>query len=286
MNTKHVLLDIAERDLAAAESLFEKELYPQAVFYLQQAVEKATKSFGLHHNIISEDELEEIGHDSLEIYLKVVEGLKNKVKRFQELIKKLPKLKHTTLFKKYEDIGSEKFDEMLDKFEFYLKHSNRKISDKEMEEIISELINLETEIENKEIKVNKNEIENFKHLFQEVANTFAEEHPELRENIKREMKKFESLTPELMEEFAVSFSIPQAICNNHLLFLSLISCPHAISSRYPYPEHEHNPLMVYTVEHPIIKRFDRLTQITKGVLERMSKLFSKNVSEKLSFGVN
>jgi HEPN domain-containing protein len=273
MNTNHVLLYIAERDLAAAESLFEKKLYPQAVFYLQQAVEKATKSFALHNNIISEDELKEISHASLKIYLKIVEEHKNKVKEFQELIKKLPKLKHTTLFKKYEDISSEKFDEMLDKFEFYLKHSNRKISDKEMEETISELINLETEIENKEIK-SKNEVENFRHLFQEVANTFAGEHPELRENIKRGKKRFESLTPELMEEL-ISFSISQAIYCNHLLFLSLILCPHVISSRYPYPEHGHNPLMVYTVEHPIIKRFDRLTQITKGVLERM-KLFSEN----------
>ncbi len=284
MNTKSVLLDIAERDLNASKCLFEKKLYPQAVFYLEQAVEKAAKSFGLHQNIISEDDLEEIGHDSLEIYLKVVEGLKNKVKRFQERIKKLPKLKHTTLFKEYENIGSEKFDEMLDKFESYLKRSDRKISDEEIEKMISELINLEAEIESQKITIDKNEIENLKFLYQEVANTLAEEHPELRENIKGEMKKFESLTPELIEELIVSFSIPQAICSTHLLFLSLISCPHAISSRYPYPEYEHNPLMVYTVEHPIIKKFDRLTQITKGVLERMSKLFSKNVSEKPSFG--
>jgi len=280
MNTKQVLLDIAKQDLEAAKSLYEKKLYPQAVFYLEQAVEKATKSMGLYQNVISEDELKDIGHESIEIYVKVVEGLKNKLIRFQDRIKQFPKLKHTTLFKEYENLSLDKFDDMLNNFEFYIKHPDRQISETELEKTIFELTKLETEIESQKITIEKDEIENFKPLFREVADVISEQYPASKETIEEELKKLESVPLELMEEL-MGLSIIQAICNNHLLFLSAISCPHAVSSRYPYPKYEHNPLTAYTGEHPLIKRFDQITRIIKGVLDKMSKLFSQDSSDKL-----
>lgn len=59
MSFAETLFEIARTDLEAAKCLFEQELYPQAVFYLQQSVEKATKSFGLLKDIIKEGEVKE-----------------------------------------------------------------------------------------------------------------------------------------------------------------------------------------------------------------------------------
>ncbi len=253
MNTKHVLLDIAKSDLVAAKSLFKKKLYPQAVFYLEQSVEKATKSFGLHLqqaqedvkkffgldlNVIGEKELKNIGHNSWEIYFNIAKGFKN---NFPGLFKNFPK-----------------FDEDMDKSRSYLKQYGYKIPDEGVEGIISILNNLETEI--KRIKINKNEMEQSKNEtgrnLQEGVNTLIEEEPELIESI-----------------------ISLVICFIRLLFLSMLLCPHTTSSRYPYPKYKHNPLRLYTDKHPIIKRFDNLTQKTDEVLEVMSELFSENDSE-------
>lgn len=41
MNESFSLLDIAFSDLNASEILFERNQYPQSIFFLQQAVEKS-----------------------------------------------------------------------------------------------------------------------------------------------------------------------------------------------------------------------------------------------------
>lgn len=51
------LLFIAKQDLEASKILYEKKLYPQSVYYLQQCIEKITKAFGLWTGFIEEKEL-------------------------------------------------------------------------------------------------------------------------------------------------------------------------------------------------------------------------------------
>ncbi len=62
MKLSKTLLEIAKKDLEAAKCLYEKELYPQAIFYLQQSVEKAAKSFAIMTNMIKEDEVKAVWH--------------------------------------------------------------------------------------------------------------------------------------------------------------------------------------------------------------------------------
>lgn len=277
MKTELVLLEIAQKDLEAAKSLFKDKLYSQAIFYLQQTVEKATKSMGIHLKIIGEDELEDIGHESVKIYVRIIEGFKNVVKKFQEPIKKIPKLKHTTLLKKYENVDPDKFSSIVDNFESYLTHPNMDISDEELEKIISELTKLEAEIRNQKITIEREE-ESLKLFIREV-NATREEHP-VFPGVYKKLKKLESLTPELMAKF-IECWISTIICYLDLLYLSVILCPHAVFSRYPYPKCEHNPLEIYTEEHPLVKRFEQLSNITERVLDRLSKSFSENISERL-----
>lgn len=282
MNTKQVLLDIARQDLESARNLFEKKLYSQAIFYLEQAVEKATKSLGLYQNIISEDELEDIGHESIEIYVRVIKGLKSKVIRFRERVKQFPKLKHVTLIKKYENLDLEKFTKIVDGFEASLKEPISQISDEELDKLLSELAKIEREIEARRT-IEKDELENLKQLYQGVADAILDKHPEFRENVEKELTKFGSLTPEAVEKLVTSSTIPRVICNYSLMFLSAILSPHAIPPRYPYPKRGHDPLIVYTPEHPLIKRFDQIARTTESVLDKMTVLYSQELPEELSF---
>lgn len=282
MNTNQVFLDIAKQDLESARNLFEKRLYSQAIFYLEQAVEKATKSLGLYQNIISEDELEDIGHESIEIYVMVIKGLKSKVIRFSERIKQFPKLKHVTLIKEYENLDLEKFTKIVDGFEAGLKEQIRQLSDEELDKLLSELAKIEREIEALRT-IEKDELENLKQLYQGVADAILEKHLEFREKVEKELSKFGLLTPEAIEKLITSLTIPRVICNYFLMFLSAILSPHVTSSRYPYPKRGHNPLVVYSPEHPLIKRFDQITRTTESVLDKMTVLYSQELPEELSF---
>jgi len=101
MTFAETLFEIARKDLEAAKCLFERELYPQAVFYLQQSVEKANKSFAMLSGIIKEDEKESkaIGHDSMKVYKKSIKEQKEKLEKINEAFKKFPKLKEIKFMK-------------------------------------------------------------------------------------------------------------------------------------------------------------------------------------------
>ncbi|MDD4255184.1 MAG: HEPN domain-containing protein [Methanofollis sp.] len=58
-------LAIARQDLDAAMCLYDQGYYPQAVFFLQQGVEKGWKAFGYHHGTITLEEArntKDVGH--------------------------------------------------------------------------------------------------------------------------------------------------------------------------------------------------------------------------------
>ena len=59
-------LAIAEKDLEAAEYLFNGQHYQQAVFSFQQSVEKLLKGFGLFLGLIKDPR--KSGHDTLKLY--------------------------------------------------------------------------------------------------------------------------------------------------------------------------------------------------------------------------
>jgi HEPN domain-containing protein len=85
------LIRLSQGDFEAAKILFERRLYPQAIYMLQQSLEKAVKALLLKMNIVrSEEELKSkkkgIGHD---VVKKTLELLTNKL---EEKIKEVPRI--------------------------------------------------------------------------------------------------------------------------------------------------------------------------------------------------
>lgn len=276
MKTDLMFLEVSKNDLEVANHLFEKGFYPQSIFYLQQAVEKATKAWGLHFGIISEDELKKIGHESSKVYLKILKKLRPRARRGYRILSRLPKVKRSKLVRKYEDISMEEFDAIMDNFEDYIKNPQDFVSEEELEGFISELNKIEKEV-GKQKKIKKGEIKEFKQEVVDLVNTIAGEYSISSNSRRKVLEDLERWTPDLIKKYVDSFAIPIAVYGNYLLFLSLILCPHAVSSRYP--DHE-NPLNIYTEEHPLIKRFNQLTAASDKTLKGVSALFSKDFSEK------
>jgi len=86
------LLDIAKKDLEASKYLFDGGFYPHAVFYLQQSVEKALKSFLLKYGMIKKNTLKaNMGHNlkrGIVIFFKQTLELGKKRQNVDEKIKR------------------------------------------------------------------------------------------------------------------------------------------------------------------------------------------------------
>lgn len=68
MNPYSDLLNTAQRDLEASRVLHHTENYPAAVFYYQQAVEKACKFWGLSTGLITWEGIRRIGHNPDKVF--------------------------------------------------------------------------------------------------------------------------------------------------------------------------------------------------------------------------
>jgi len=249
--------------------VFNNGFYAQAVFYLEQSIEKAVKSVGLHYNIITEKDLRDISHEATKIYAKIFRELKKKVAKFYDKIRQLPALRKTTLFKKYSWVDRKKFEEMLNRCESYISQPQRGISEQELEKLLSELSLIYTEVQ--KCKVTQPELEEYKAFVRKVAESVVRELPRTH----RTIRALESLDMESLSSSIASIGIPQAICNTCLMLLAPVLIPHATSTRYPYPEYEQNPLTTYTPNNPIVRKFHQLAGLTEIALNAVTSLYSQ-----------
>ena len=138
MKFAETLFEIAKKDLEAAKCLFERELYPQAVFYLQQSVEKATKSFG---NLSEDEAKEDIRHKSIKVYKKLLAEERKRLENLEKAIEKFPELQKTKIVGNL-DLGDHR--KKLDNSLNLLPEINRKADYIFTKETIKNLIELLT----------------------------------------------------------------------------------------------------------------------------------------------
>lgn len=78
-------LKTSRDDLRASEIMYEKGLYALAVYHLQQAVEKATKTYCLAFGMATAAETKRIGHDSLKGHLIYAKKLSRFIPEFGQI---------------------------------------------------------------------------------------------------------------------------------------------------------------------------------------------------------
>jgi HEPN domain-containing protein len=280
---KEAFFEISQKDLKASKLLFKNKLYPQAVFYLQQSVEKATKSFGILNEIITLEEARyDVGHDSLKIYKKMMKSLQKEMEYFEEIINKNPRLGKNKIV---EDItsnfSSKKMREYLNSLN---DMDNKRVynfpSKKDIESSIKLLDIIESKLGKSSLPsiLTKQKLEESVKNMEEPLDTFSELDPEIVDQVKNGVN--ELLAPDSrnvilgigefwMDLLYVLFSL--------FLLSYLLPWYHAIYTKYP-DEKGQNPREIYNEEHPLIRFYDDLVKIMEKTLSKMGNLFFKEAN--------
>ena len=270
-------LKMANRDFRSSKILYEHHLYPQAMFYFSQSVEKANKALALTTGNYTEEDMVNIRHDSTTIYKNGIIETKKKYQKLSRDLDELPDLKDTNfvvnldLQNRIEDCDAtlREFAEIQNGiFDFVF------ISKREIVNILKEIQSTE-----KEIEEGISEIENFelteqmwKEQKDEIVKQFSNSNnKELTNHIEEEfidsnltIKEIEDMIKQMylgLSHF-ISFSNP-------LYHLAVITLPHSVITRYP--KNEFYPTKIYTRRLAIVRNLPNLYKVQSKALKHLEE---------------
>jgi HEPN domain-containing protein len=284
MDISDELFDIANKDLEAAEVLYARGLYPQAIFSLQQSIEKASKSLFVKVGAAESTDLENfISHNPIEIIELLSKKEKEIQKENEKLMEKIPELKESEFFKK--DLNKEpdleiKKKEELTKISFDINSSEKKFVEKIS--VIKNLINAAVMnidyLKKNGIKgfIDEKHLKEFIRLFQLVSKKYP-----LIVKTKRFEDRNEIL--KLLQIFLHFFYLLYPLFLS-LLLLSLITLIGAVYSRYPDIPKDSIPKNLFDSNSPIIRNFYDVVYVYKCNLKFIEALFEGMKEMKKYYG--
>lgn len=284
MKIDEELLMIAKKDLQASRVLFDNRLYPQAIFFFQQSVEKANKAFALVTNQVTEKELLfDIGHVPTRIYKKAIKQQQIKYEQFDQHLTIVPELKEVNILK---NINVQKviknFEDFLEFLEYIDKerHNSIYMSAGDIRRYLKEI-----ESSKKDVRDNLNEISKFKlnEVWEETKENIVEMYNVyLKYNPIQVRKEIENLEKLDVYEFENSIKIYLKFLliiqclSVSLLNLAIITLPHSINSRYP--QNDLTPRIIYKKTLPIVRKLPELFGLQHDILNELRK-FKTNFEE-------
>lgn len=278
------LFFIASDDLDCSEILYQEQYYPQSVFYLQQAVEKAVKSMALLFEAIPEKDLHrKVGHKPLEVFRRPINTLSENIIALSSNPDESPEFK--TIIQLSEiDLGE--FTTNIKKWQHYFNAyiqniANYKLTAEEFAGCLNTIENIDNAIYEAEKKIREDGIndEQFTAMKGELKTRLESTlillkiSDEEKEEMRNELNSFfTAFLPNVeLFKFTISILIKILRIGVNLFCLSIITTSHATKSRYP--ESDTNPLTLYTSELPLIERMHELHEITRHTLDEMDRLF-------------
>ena len=225
------LLETSRKDLEASRTLHKKKLYPQAVFYFQQSVEKSTKSFGLIEKMIDEKGLwNKIKHKPLKIFTRLIKKY-DKRPEINKTIKEIEALEEDD--KKYAEI-----------------------SQKELKSLITSLENILRDIETfkPESELSEEQLKNIRTGLIKGLDYIKTKYPEEYEQIYGPKVEIENIMRAMFKIYLIRHSL-----NMSSVYLSFMAGPHSVLSRYP--KENFSPEEFYNRENPLVKSLPRLIKI-------------------------
>lgn len=276
------LLEIARRDLKASKYLFKKKMYPQAVFLLQQSVEKAVKSLAIHNGILTKDKARRFGHNPIKVYAETIQHWKQLGSAIRDsgIREVLPEL---NVFFMVRDLPERGMD--FEKISSYLEKASTAyksvfLSKKEIDQLLAQIDEARDYLEHrkkefdveKELESKKEQTMQILAIFAKLARKQPEELEAFKKKITPEMdKKLQSSRKYLISR--IRGLIDLSFCDISLLYLSFILLPHSTCSRYPVEKI--NPLEVYKKEFPLVKRYNKIASLMDEILAKITYSFSR-----------
>ncbi len=256
-------LDVSESDLKASICLYKNGFYPQAIFYLQQSVEKAAKAFGLLVGVIKFSDLMKIRHKTLKVHKAIVENLENRL----DTIYRIEQDHQVGEILSFLDIKSirKSVTEFHRQYGRIMSGDIPDITEERIDEIIQELNNLEFQIHQAINSINSR-----------VENSISDSILDMFEyfkgwgiNIEFDTKEILDLSKAIARKI-IPYLLDGTYVSVALFNLGLVTFVHVSSSRYP---EKVNPLEIYNEKHPIIRKFQELTEIMEKILDKLRNLY-------------
>jgi HEPN domain-containing protein len=242
-----VLLKIAHKDLEASSILFREKLYSQAVFFLQQSIEKAAKAIGLREGQVSKKQLKQkIGHKAWMVFIEYY----NRALKIQKQLEGVREEEHVSkILSPLKDLLNMITHDLIPLLEEYKKVEKNMSSPAKTDETIDLIINLlYTVLKSGELKKILDE--------------------DIEARIHELLEPFSEITgKELMTKLR-----GEEIGGRLVLFIfSFLLERHATWSRYP--DERFNPLEYYSERTPLIKRFNEIANMIDGALKEIEQLY-------------
>jgi len=277
-------LFIALEDLDSSIVLYHRKHYPQSVFYLQQAVEKAVKSLGLLFEIVSEDDLQrKIGHNPLRVYKKSFTKISDDLPSMNRELDTHPEFKEM-LHSSGIDIDelASSMKKLVHQFDEYIcTVVSYNLSAEVLSGLLSTIESFNREIEKAEEKIRDGGISD--EVFAAIKEELRTQIESLINSIHIPTQQKEAMRNELDSfftaflpnkeffEYFIEVLLKAVRIGPNLFYLSIITSPHATKSRYP--EGNFDPLQFYTPGSPLIDKLPELQDITRHTLEEMDVLY-------------
>jgi len=275
-------LSIAQRELESAKAMYDKGFYPEAIFWLQQSIEKGWKSFGFYYGVIDEEDARsyEISHKGSRVANKTLKVLQRVVLRLRSNIKKLQYLFDITVeesprkkdhLEQLQDSILEATSELND----YITNEDkyRNLSCEELTDLINnlnsliEILEIVEEIIKKPI-LSEELYARVKQNVYEMGLSIFRGFPQI-ESILRKII-FEDLTNQLMEKLLKNL-LHGMIVVDPLLYLAIITQAHEQSTRYIIAGK--SPTQIYTPSHPLVQKFPEIGAIATSTLENLKEFY-------------
>lgn len=281
------LYAVAVEDLEASRNLYEIGNYRHSVFFLQQSVEKATKSLSLHLNVITEEELKgKIGHYPPEIYKKFITQIMDGISDLITEAINDPDMRRQI---SSTELGINTFlidvDRTKNNVNVYIDsfRGNYNLSNNELLDLLCQL-----KASNSQCKEFSATVDRY--LSEEQFNKHLK-NIKLIVNIllfiapvnKKEKDEFKSSFNNLLDslcpkrefyEYLIHAVISLVYSGLLLFYLSLITAPHAMRARYPESKDNFSPEIFYNGELPLVKKLDQIIFFTSRAIEEVGKFYS------------
>lgn len=275
MRIEKKLLEIGKRDLDSAIILYEAKFYSQAIFSLQQSIEKCVKSYGVKSNAIKEKDLaRKINHLPHKVFSRLFDNKLTELKE-QKIYKSiLPEIipPHQRNRNCDDEIG------MLE--DVYNQTKNVQIFCDTSNQEIETLISGANEIDSLEITNEKELYELIKDDYLKTYTHFKDffskgkNNEQIVEDIEDSISNPDDVIENLFARKKVEFEYRKK--NNYISYvwvnLSIITSPHEQASRYPSSQTGNSPDEFYNEKNILVALFPEMVKLMKNSIGKYEEI--------------
>jgi len=280
---------VAQQNLKAARCLWQNRFYPEAVFFLQQGIEKGIKSYGYYSGIFDEEiVIKKVKHQGALMYEYAAKKYKERIAQIKQnsenynpfsIIDKL----EIPYFSGLE----QKAEEVLEKLNVLKLKTQKKLSNEEFNKYLIKVKKQESDAQSIESLLwDTSKTSQIATQFREMGTTER----------KRILNRLKWINPhDFRTKYRISDGIASILKNaadedikkmltflyyeiyglSALLALAILTQPHESDSRYPNSRNKFNPLNYYTDDLLLIKEFDNICPIAQKRLDLIDHLFTE-----------